>query len=71
MKIKSPSRKHKVKAALRAKNGDQWWLVPAPQKRKGRLKQLNKSGRKTRVESEFVKLAKSLENDRRSSQEAE
>lgn len=56
MKIKPPSRKHRVKAMRKQANPNGWWLVQEEPKKQGRLGQLNKHNRKT--DSEFVIMAK-------------
>lgn len=61
MQIKPPSRKHLQRAILKQRN-PHWWLVDEQPRKAGRLGQLNKANRRNRVESEFVKMAKALEN---------
>jgi len=52
MKIKSPSKRHLKRAALRKAN-EHYWLVPEQPRKVGRLGQLNKLNKRMRVKSEF------------------
>lgn len=56
MKIKAQGRKKKINT-----KAYYWWMVEDKPKSRGRLSQLSKSNRKLRKDSEFIKMARKME----------